>query len=97
MRQTTISERSSAGYRIAQTFWIIAGFILVLAVGDVVIVLALALAAVAATATWWIRRNAGQRAQSGDAALASVTHLPTSQREPKRASAHRPWHRNSAA
>lgn len=97
MRQTIIRQRSSAGYRIAETLWIIAGFILLLALGDVVIVLALALAAVVATATWWIRRNAGQRAQSGDARLASVTHLPTSQRGPKRASAHRPWHRDSAA
>ncbi len=97
MRQIITSERLGARYPIAESLWVIAGFIVLLALGDIVIVLALALAAVATTAAWWIRRNAGRRAQNGDLALASVFHLPTSHREPKKTSAHGPWHRNSAA
>lgn len=98
MRQIITSERLGARYPIAESLWVIAGFIVLLALGDIVIVLALALAAVATTAAWWIRRNAGRRPpHSGDLALASVFHLPTSHREPKTTSAHGPWPRNSAA
>lgn len=95
--QITTGGRSDARYPIAETLWLIAGFILLLALGDVVIVAALALAVVALTAAWWIRRNVVHRAQSADAALASVSHLPAGHRQLRRASVHAPWHRHSAA
>ncbi|OMB92856.1 hypothetical protein [Mycobacterium colombiense] len=97
MRQTIIRQRSAAPFPIAETLWVIAGTILLLALGDVVIVSALALTAAAIAAAWWIRRTAGRRAQGSEAALASVSHLPTGHRQPKKASAHAPWHRHSAA
>ncbi|OBB86293.1 hypothetical protein A5760_06180 [Mycobacterium colombiense] len=97
MRQTIIRQRSDARFPIAETLWVIAGTILLLALGDVVIVLALALAAVALTAAWWIRRTAGRRALGSEVTLASVSRLPTGSRAPKKASAQALWHRHSAA
>ncbi|RAU99978.1 hypothetical protein DQP58_02045 [Mycobacterium colombiense] len=88
---------SGARHAIAETLWLIAGFILLLALGDVVIVAALALTVVAMAAAWWIRRNAVRRARGGDVALASVSHLSAGRRELRKASTHAPWHRHSAA
>ncbi|OBI35035.1 hypothetical protein [Mycobacterium colombiense] len=97
MRQIIIRQRSDARFPIAETLWVIAGTILLLALGDVVIVLTLALAAAAIAAAWWIRRTAGRRALRSEVALASVSHLPTGNREPTAASARAPWHRHRAA
>ncbi|OBH53131.1 hypothetical protein A5685_14355 [Mycobacterium colombiense] len=97
MRQTIIRQRSAAPFPIAETLWVIAGTILLLALGDVVIVSALVLGAAAIAAAWWIRRTAGGRTLGSEVTLASVSHLPTGHREPKKASAHAPWHRHSAA
>ncbi|OBC01372.1 hypothetical protein [Mycobacterium sp. 852002-40037_SCH5390672] len=95
MRQTITGERSNARYPIAETLWIIGGMVLLLALGDVVIVLALTLAAAAMTTVWCIRRDADHRARSSDVALASISHLATGSREMKKT--HAPWHRHSAA
>jgi hypothetical protein len=88
---------SGARYPIAETLWLIAGFVLLLALGDVVIVAALALAVLGMAGAWWIRRNAARRARGGDVALASVSFLSAGRRELSKASAHAPWHRHSAA
>ncbi|OBK38020.1 hypothetical protein A5659_15310 [Mycobacterium sp. 1165196.3] len=93
--QTPTGGRFGARYPIAETLWIIAGTILLLAFGDVVIVLALAVGFVGMTAAWWIHRDA--RPRSGDEALASVSHLPADARDLTMASAHAPWHRRRAA
>ena len=97
MRQTNIRPRSDPRFPIAETLWIFAGTILLLALGDVVIVLALALVAAAIATAWWVRRTAGRRARSSEGTLASVSRLPAGNREPKIAPAHAPWHRHSAA
>jgi hypothetical protein len=73
MLQTTISEHR--GNPIGEAVWIVAGIIVVMAFGDVFVVLALALAIAAMTATWWVHRTAGQHEQRNDAQLASVTQL----------------------
>ncbi|BCZ22978.1 hypothetical protein MYSE111917_10220 [Mycobacterium senriense] len=97
MRQTIIRQRPDARLPIAETLWIIAGTILLLALGDVVIVLTLAVVGAAIANAWWIRRTAGRRALSSAVTLASVSRLPTGNRERNWASAHAPWHRHSAA
>ena len=97
MRQTIIRQRPDSRLPIAETLWIIAGTILLLALGDVVIVLALAVVAAAIASAWWIRRTAGRRGLSSEVTLASVSRLPTGNREPKKASAPAWWHRHSAA
>lgn len=94
MRQTIIRQRPDARFPLAETLWVVAGTILLLALGDVVIVSALALAAAALAAAWWIRRTTGPRALNGEVTLASVSHLPTGNREPNAAL---PWHRRRAA
>jgi hypothetical protein len=97
MRQILASERSGVRYPIAETLWLTAGFIVLLALGDVVIVATLALAGVAMTAAWWIRRNAVRRAPRRHVAVASVSHLSADPRGLTTAPTHAPWHRHSAA
>lgn len=86
MRQTIIRQGPDAHFPIAETLWVIASTVLLLAIGDVLIVLVLALTATALAVA--------RRAPSGEVTLASVSHLPTRNREPKAAS---PWHRHRAA
>ncbi|WP_406814244.1 hypothetical protein [Mycobacterium sp. M23085] len=62
MRQTILRRRSDVRFPVAETLWVIASVILLLALGDVVIVLVLALAAATMATTWCMRRNAGHRA-----------------------------------
>lgn len=97
MRQTIIRQRPDARFPIASTLWGTAGIILLLALGDVVIVLGLALAAGAIATAWWMRRTAGRRVRSSEVGLASVSHLTTEHREPQKASVLAPWHRHNAA
>ena len=97
MWQTMIRKHSDGRYPVAGALWAVAGVILLLALGDVVIVLAFALAAAAPATAWWIRRNVEHRARNPGEALASISRLPTGQREPKSASAHPPWNRHDAA
>ena len=58
MLQTTISGHHEARYPVAETLWIVAGVILLLAFGDSLTLLVLALAIAAMTAAWWIHRRA---------------------------------------
>ena len=57
MLQTTITGHHEARYPIAETLWIVAGVILLLAFGGGLILLTLAVATVAIAAAWWIHRN----------------------------------------
>jgi hypothetical protein len=78
MRQTIIRQRPDARFPIAETLGVIAGIILMVALGDVVIVLALALAVAAIAAASWIRRMARRRA------LSSLDfRVPPADREPR--------------
>lgn len=97
MRQIIPSQRPDARHAIAESLWLIASFVVLLALGDVVIVATLAIAVVAITAGWWIRRSAARRARRGDAALAPVSQLPASPCPTPRAAACGPWHRHRAA
>jgi uncharacterized membrane protein len=71
MRQTTITGRHEARYPIAETLWIVAGAVLLLAFGGTLTLLVLALAAVAVGAAWWIHRTG-----LGGRAHATLTVLP---------------------
>ena len=57
MLQTTATGHHEARYPIAETLWIVAGVILLLAFGGGLILLTLAVATVAMAAAWWIHRN----------------------------------------
>ncbi|MFZ0904151.1 MAG: hypothetical protein WAN71_09805 [Mycobacterium sp.] len=57
MRQSTISGDQGTRYPVAETLWILAGIILMLAFGDGLTLLVLAFAIVAITAAWWGYRN----------------------------------------
>jgi hypothetical protein len=94
---TIIGKRSDARYPVAGILWAVAGVVLLLALGDVVIVLALALAAAAEATAWWLHHYAGHCARNCDVALASVFHLRAGHREPKQAFAYTLWHRHNAA
>lgn len=65
---------SNGHYPFGEAVWIVAGIIMLMAFGDVVIVLALVIAA-AVTATWWIHRKAEHRVERDDAMLAPVRQL----------------------
>jgi Flp pilus assembly protein TadB len=73
MLQNTISGRR--GNPLGEAVWIVAGISVVMAFGDVFVVLALALAIAAMTAAWWVHRQVGQHEERNDARLASVTQL----------------------
>jgi ABC-type bacteriocin/lantibiotic exporter with double-glycine peptidase domain len=98
MRQNTITGETH--YPVAETLWILAGIILLLAFGDVLILLALAVAVVAMATVWWAHRTVEHRAQRTDAEVASVTHLrpaSTGHRDLKAFTAHAPWRGRSVA
>lgn len=57
MLQTTITGHHEGRLPIAETLWIVAGVILLLAFGGGLILLTLAVATVAIAAAWWIHRN----------------------------------------
>jgi predicted PurR-regulated permease PerM len=67
MRQTTVRH-----FRIAETLWVLAGVILLLAFGDGLALLVIALALVAMTAAWWIHRTVERRVGSKGHAVAVI-------------------------
>ena len=100
MRQTTFSAHPGFHFPIAETLWVLAGIILILAYGDALVLSALALAIVWMTTAWWIHHRAAHGVQRNNAELASVTHLSrasTSRRDLKNTSAHANWRGPSAA
>jgi uncharacterized membrane protein len=72
MRQTTISGHHETRYPIAETLWIVAGIILMLAFGDVLTLLVLALAIVTVATAWWIHRRVDHRVGSTGHAMIMI-------------------------
>ncbi len=67
MRQTTISGHHETRYPIAETLWIVAGVILLLAFGNGLTLLVVAFAIVAMTTAWWVHRRVAHRLDSSHA------------------------------
>jgi hypothetical protein len=87
-------------FPIGEAVWSAAGIIILLAFGDVLLLLALTAVTVAMAAAWWTYRSAERRARTYDADLATVTQLrPASpvHRDLKRTAAPASWHGPSAA
>jgi Flp pilus assembly protein TadB len=94
MQQTTTNTHH---FPVAETLWVLAGIILILAYGDALIVLALAFAIAMITTGWWVRHKVARRAQRNDAQLASLTHLRPAFASRREASARASWHGPHAA
>jgi len=100
MAQINSNGYNDSHFPFGEAVWISAGIIMVLAFGDVLVLLALALAIAGMTTAWLTYRKVQHREQSNGADLASVTRLrpaSTGQRNPTKASAPAPWHGPSAA
>jgi len=72
MQQTTITEHHGTRYPVAETLWVLAGIILMLAFGDALALLVIALAVVAMAAAWWAHRTIEHRVGSKGHVLAVV-------------------------
>jgi hypothetical protein len=95
MRHTTISGHQVAHQTLA-AFWIIAGIMAVIVVGDALTLLALAIVATA----WWFFREAEHRLERKHAGMAPVIRLRpalTGRRDLKKTSAHASWRGPGAA
>jgi hypothetical protein len=68
-------QTNNGRYPIGETVWALAGFLMLLAFGDILIVALLAVAAAALLTAWWVHRNVEHGAQGGDDDLAPVTRL----------------------
>ncbi len=64
MQQTTIAGRHETRYPIAETLWVLAGIVLLLAFGDGVTLLVLGSAIAAMAAAWWIYRSVGSKGRA---------------------------------
>ena len=64
MQQTTIAGQHETHYPIAETLWVLAGIILLLAFGDGVTLLVLGLSIAAMAAAWWTYRNVGNKGRA---------------------------------
>ena len=64
MQQTTIAGRHETHYPIAETLWVLAGIVLLLAFGDGVTLLVLGSAIAAMAAAWWIHRSVGSKGRA---------------------------------
>jgi hypothetical protein len=99
MWHTTITGHHRDHHTVAAAFWIVAGVIAVIALGDAFMLLAVALAIV--TIARWVYREATHRVvERNDTGMAPVTHLRsalTDQRDLKNTSAHASWRGPSAA
>jgi hypothetical protein len=63
-------------HTISEAVWIVFGVAVVMAFGDVFVVLALAVAIAAMAVMWWLHRGMPGRIATDDARLAPVTQLP---------------------
>jgi hypothetical protein len=96
--QYDTSRRSGSHQTLGTAVWVVAGIILAMAFGDVLILLAVAVAIVGAA--WWIYREVARHQSKGDAKMATVTHLGSAragQRDRRENSAKAPWDGHSAA
>ena len=92
MRHITVSGRDNARHAATTAFWIVAGIIAVIALGDALALLAVAVAMV--TTARWIYREVEHRSERNDAEIAPVTHLRpafNAQRDLKKTSARASW------
>ncbi|BAX94900.1 hypothetical protein [Mycobacterium shigaense] len=62
-------------YPIGEAVWILAGIVILLALGDIAVVLALGAAGVAIAAIWYVHRNIEHPAEHDVTELARVTPL----------------------
>jgi hypothetical protein len=100
MQQTANSQQRNFHYPVAETLWVLAGIVLLLAYGDALVLLAVASAIVAVAAAWWIRDRRVARTAATINVLASVTQLnpPSTRRaELKATSPRAPWRGPTAA
>jgi Flp pilus assembly protein TadB len=99
MWHTTMTEHHRDHHTVAAAFWIIAGIIAVIALGDAFVLLAIALATV--TTVRWLyreRHRFARNAARNDAEMAPVTQLrPALTRQPDPTSPHTSWRGPSAA
>jgi hypothetical protein len=72
MRQSTISGNQGTRYPVAETLWILAGIVLLLAFGDSLALLILAFAIVTVAAAWGIHRRVDHRVGSKGHAMTMV-------------------------
>jgi hypothetical protein len=75
MRQSTISENYGTRYPVAETLWIVAGSILLLAFGDGLAFLVLALAIGTIATAWWFHRKAEHGARGKGHAMIVIPAL----------------------
>jgi hypothetical protein len=95
MRHSTISEKHGTHHTVAAEFWILAGVIALVALGDA---LAVSVVAVAVVITaWWIYGEVEHRVERKHAAPAAVSHLQPAQRSLKDVAAQPVWHGPRAA
>lgn len=100
MKQTNINGHHDSHYPIGEAVWILAGMIVLIAFGDLLILLALAFAVVTMTTAWWTYRTVEHRVERNDAELATVTHLPAAfsdKRDLEKTSTRASWRGPSAA
>jgi hypothetical protein len=89
MRHSTISEKHGTHPTVVAEFWILAGVIALVALGDA---LAVSVVAVAVVITaWWIYGEFERRVERKHAAPAAVTHLQPTQRGLKDVAAQPVW------
>jgi predicted PurR-regulated permease PerM len=72
MLQSTISRDHGMRYPVAETLWILAGIILLLAFGDALTLLVLAVASVTIAATWWLHGRVQHRMASTGRAVVLI-------------------------
>lgn len=92
-------HNNQSRYPVGEAVWIAAGIVMLLAFGDVLVLLALGLAIVGMTAAWLAYRKVRHDGQDNDA-LASVTQIRpalATPREPKTVTTNAPWQGPSAA
>ncbi|WAJ44883.1 hypothetical protein OK015_27990 [Mycobacterium sp. Aquia_216] len=100
MSEVTANGYANSHFPIGEAVWIAAGIIIVLAFGDVLLLLALVVAIAATATAWWTYRSAGRRTRTHEAELASVTQLrpaSTVHRDLRKTSASARWHGPNAA
>jgi hypothetical protein len=72
MQQTAITQYHGTRYPVAETLWVLAGIVLLLAFGDVLALLVIGLGVAAMAAAWWVHRTVGHRVGSKGRALATI-------------------------
>jgi predicted PurR-regulated permease PerM len=72
MQQTAITQHHGTRFPVAETLWVLAGIILLLAFGDALALLVIASAVAAVAAAWWVHRAIEHRVGSKGHALAVV-------------------------